>query len=358
METITISERIVIVGAGIAGLFTALKLAPRPVTVLTAGSLKSGGSSHWAQGGVAAAIADDDSPQLHLKDTIEAGAGLVDPEAAHVLCSEGPARLQDLVDLGVPFDRDRNGALILGREAAHSLDRIVHVKGDQAGQAIMSTLVEQASNAPHIEIKERIVAEDLATDENGCVAGVYCLDVLASDRFLIPASAVVLATGGIGGLFTVTTNPKSAVGSGLAMAALVGAVLRDLEFVQFHPTALDVGSDPAPLATEALRGDGAILVNADGRRFMADYHDAEEFAPRDIVARAVEAERAAGRGALLDTRTSIGASIEEKYPGVFAAAAAAGIDAKREPLPVAPAAHYHMGGIKTDRDGQTSVEGL
>ena len=352
------NTNILIIGAGVAGLFTALKLSPRPVTVITARKLGKGGASGWAQGGIAAAVAPDDTPALHIEDTIKAGAGLVIPEAARVLCEEGPARIEDLLRYGVPFDLDADGNLKVGREAAHSRDRVVHATGDQAGAAIMAALIETAQSAPHITILERMVVEDLLTDDEGHVTGALVHDVDRQTREHFKASATVLATGGLGGLYAVTTNPVRAQGHGLAFAARAGALIRDPEFVQFHPTAFDVGADPAPLATEALRGDGAHLIDGQGRRFMSDYHPDMELAPRDVVARAVEAERASGRGAFLDATSAIGSTFPERFPTVFAAARSNGIDPRVEPIPVAPACHYHMGGILTDLDGASSLEGF
>ncbi|MFQ5563840.1 MAG: L-aspartate oxidase [Parvularculaceae bacterium] len=348
---------ILIVGAGVAGLYTALKLAPRPVTIVTARPLGMGGASVWAQGGLAAAVGPDDSPALHLEDTIAAGDGLVDEIAARILVEGGPACVEDLLRIGVPFDRDEAGALVVGREAAHSRDRIVHAAGDQAGAAIMTALIAAAREAQHITILERIVVEDLLT-EDGRVAGVLAYIVEKGERAPMPASETVLATGGLGGLYAVTTNPVRAQSHGLAFAARAGAVIRDSEFVQFHPTALDLGLDPAPLATEALRGEGATLVDENGRRFMPDYHPLAELAPRDVVARAVETEIAAGRGAFLDARQSIGPRFPELFPTVFAACEKAGLDPRYAPMPIAPAAHYHMGGVMTDTDGRTSLDGL
>ena len=349
---------ILIIGAGVAGLYTALKLAPRPVTIVTARPLGKGGATPWAQGGLAAAVGPKDSPNLHFSDTMQAGAGLVDPEAALILAEGGPEAVEDLIRIGVKFDRDANGALKLGREAAHCRDRIVHATGDQAGAAIMEALIAAARKAEHITILERIVVEDLLTDDNGAVCGALIYDVAAGERDSFEAGQTVLATGGLGGLYAVTTNPTPAQGHGLAFAARAGAVIRDPEFVQFHPTALDIGVDPAPLATEALRGDGAKLVNRDGTAFMARYHKAEDLAPRDIVARAVEAELKSGRGAFLDARAAIGAKFPEAFPTVFASCMAAKIDPRTALMPVAPAAHYHMGGVLTDFEGRASVEGL
>ena len=349
---------ILIIGAGVAGLYSALKMAPRPVTVITARPLGEGGATPWAQGGMAAAVGEDDTPNLHFADTMEAGAGLVDPEAASILVDGGAAAVEDLIGYGVAFDKDKDGNLTLGREAAHCRNRIVHADGDQAGAAIMDALVKAARAADHITILERIVVEDLLTDDNGAVGGALVYDVAAGERAVFDAGETVMATGGLGGLYAVTTNPTPAQGHGLAFAARAGAIIRDPEFVQFHPTALDLGADPAPLATEALRGDGAILVNKDGRRFMEDYHKALELAPRDVVARAVEAEIAAGRGAFLDARKAIGAAFPEKFPTVYASCKKAKINPVTDLMPVAPAAHYHMGGVMTDLDGKSSIDGL
>lgn len=349
---------ILIIGAGVAGLYTALKMAPRPVTIITARPLGKGGATPWAQGGMAAALGQDDTPNLHFADTMEAGGGLVDPEAASVLVDGGTAAVEDLARYGVNFDKDDAGEYVLGREAAHCRNRIVHATGDQAGAAIMDALVAAAQKAEHITILERVVVEDLLTDDNGVVGGALVYNVAAGERAVFDAAETVLATGGLGGLYSVTTNPVQAQGHGLAFAARAGAVIRDPEFVQFHPTALDIGGDPAPLATEALRGDGAVLVNKDGRAFMADYHSAGDLAPRDVVARAVEAERTAGRGAYLDATKAIGAKFPKAFPTVYAACQKAKLDPRKSPMPIAPAAHYHMGGVLTDLDGKSSVDGL
>jgi L-aspartate oxidase len=349
------ADDVVIVGGGLAGLFCALKLAPRPVTIVTASPIGEGASSVWAQGGVAAAMDESDSPEAHVEDTLKAGAGIVDRGIAEMMAREAPARIYDLLQYGVPFDRDLEGKLLLSREAAHSARRIVRVKGDGAGSAIMSALVEAVRNTPTIRVLENLRLDGLLA-EGRYVTGIRVRASAKSSPIAIPARAVVLASGGVGGLFAVTTNPLGARGAGLTAAARAGAVIADAEFVQFHPTALDVGRDPAPLATEALRGDGATLVNKKGERFMLAVDPAAELASRDIVARGVFAEIAAGRGAFLDAR--IIEKFTERFPNVFAACKQAGIDPAEKPIPIAPAAHYHMGGVLTDANGRTSLDGL
>lgn len=349
-------EDVLIIGAGLAGLFLALNLAPRPVRIISPAPLGEAASSAWAQGGLAAALAPDDTPEAHAADTVSAGAGLVDPAIARMIAQDGPARVQDLIELGVPFDRTPEGALALSLEAAHSHPRVARVAGDLAGKAIMTALVGAIRAADHVEVISGPKAVALIDSVKG-VGGVMAVD-RDGRQHAITARETVLCTGGSGGLFRVTTNPKSARSDAVAMGHTVGAVAADLEFVQFHPTAIDIGRDPAPLATEALRGEGAVLVNADGSPFMARYHDQADLAPRDVVARAIHSERAAGRAALLDTREAVGERFAEHFPTVFAACQAAGIDPRRDPIPVAPAAHYHMGGLVTDLWGQTSVPGL
>jgi L-aspartate oxidase len=350
------SSPILIVGGGLAGLFCALKLAPRPVTLLATAPIGEGASSAWAQGGVAAAMSEGDSPEKHTEDTVIAGAGTVDRQVVLDMAREASDRIHDLLAYGVPFDRDLEGHLLQSREAAHSERRIVRVKGDAAGKAIMEALVAAVRRTPSITLREGFTAEELIV-RDGRVEGVLAR---ARNGLLqpFPAAATVLATGGIGQLYRVTTNPPEARGIGLAIAAEAGAVIADAEFVQFHPTAIDVGRDPAPLATEALRGEGATLINRAGERFMQAIHPDAELAPRDIVARGVFAEISAGHGAFLDARSAIGKEFPHLFPTVYASCMAAGVDPVTDPIPVAPAEHYHMGGIATDARGQTSLPGL
>ncbi|MFP3921847.1 MAG: L-aspartate oxidase [Dichotomicrobium sp.] len=350
-------SNVVVLGGGLAGLFTALRLAPCPVTVVSTRPLGEGASSAWAQGGIAAAVAEGDTPEAHAADTVRAGAGLVNPKMARSLAAEAAARIDDLLALGVPLDRDSEGRLAVSREAAHSARRIVHVKGDQAGKAVMKALIAAVRRTPSIRVIENHYAEDLVMDGRKA-AGVHIRSAEGSLGRVLPARAVVLATGGVGGLYAMTTNPALARGEGIAIAARAGAIIADAEFVQFHPTGMDVGRDPAPLATEALRGEGAILVNGRGERFMVSTHPDAELAPRDVVARTVQQEVASGRGAYLDCRAAIGARMAEAFPAVYAACRDAGIDPAHGPIPVAPAAHYHMGGVWTDGMGRTSVDQL
>lgn len=345
---------VVILGAGLAGLFTALRLAPLPVTVLSPVALGDGAASTWAQGGVAAALVAPDSPEQHAADTVAAGAGLVDPDVALGVAVEAAARIEDLAALGTPFDR-LAGAFVQSREAAHSRARVVRVRGDRAGAAIMAAVVAAARAAPSITLREGWSAEALAAPD-GAVRGVWARG--PGGLAFLPARAVVLATGGIGGLYAVSSNPGALRGEGLGLAALAGAAIRDPEFVQFHPTGLAVAADPSPLASEALRGEGATLIDAAGRRFMVGLHPDAELAPRDIVARAIHARVAAGEAVFLDTRAALGARVETLFPTLWAAAQAAGIDPRTQPIPIRPVQHYHMGGVATDARGRSTLPGL
>lgn len=356
MSTSAALPPIIIIGGGLAGVFCALKLAPTPVAILAPTPVGLSGSSFWAQGGIAAAVEEGDTPESHADDTAAAGAGIVDREIALGMAREARARVEDLAALGTPFDRSALGAFAPSREAAHSHRRIVRVKGDTAGRAIMETLARQMKQTPSITIIDGFAAQEIVT-RNDRVIGVRARDASGQLREF-PCAALVLATGGVGHLYRVTTNPVEARGVGVAMASRAGALIADAEFVQFHPTAIDVDADPAPLATEALRGEGAIIVDRDGRRFMLDVDPAGELAPRDIVARGVFASIKAGKGAFLDARAAVGAGFPARFPTVYASCKAAGIDPVIAPIPIAPAAHYHMGGVWTDARGRASLDGL
>ncbi|MEM7747433.1 MAG: L-aspartate oxidase [Pseudomonadota bacterium] len=353
------TSSIVIVGAGLAGLFTALRLAPLPVTVIAAAPMGEGASSAWAQGGIAAAVGEGDSPAAHASDTIAAGAGIVDEDIANLVANEANARVMDLLTFGVPFDKDLEDKLVLSREAAHSAKRVVRVAGDGAGRAIMEAVIAAVRQTPSIRVLEGLTVSGLKASETGQ------FELLAerpedpaAQLVITDADAVVLATGGVGALYARSTNPLTSRGSGIALAARAGAAIADSEFVQFHPTAIDVSTVPIPLATESLRGEGATLINDAGERFMLAHHRDGELGPRDIVARGVYTEIQSGNGAFLDCREAIGSEFPERFAVVYQQCKAAGIDPVLEPIPVVPAEHYHMGGIKTDDRGRTTVANL
>jgi L-aspartate oxidase len=347
--------RPVIVGTGIAGLWTAWRLASegQAAVVVTKESLADSASA-WAQGGIAVALGPGDSPGQHAADTLAASDGLADPEAVRILTSEGPNRVYELLALGARFDRGPDGRLRLGLEAAHTKPRIIHAGGDRTGAALIGCLAQVVRSHPLIELLEHTEVVRLM-EAGGRLAGVAVLP-RGGQSHVLPAAAVVLATGGVGQLYAVTTNPRVATADGWALAYHAGARLRDLEFLQFHPTALKMpGVNPAPLISEAVRGAGALLVDGRGRRFALDADPRGELAPRDVVARAV-AVADAGGGAWLDAR-GIG-DFSAQFPGITAMLARNGLDPSRDLLPVAPALHYAMGGVRTDLQGRSSRPGL
>lgn len=354
----TDKNTVIIIGAGLAGLFTALKLAPLNVKVISSKSLGSGTSSQWAQAGIAAAVGENDSANLHKHDTISVGAGIVDEHAAGIMVEAGPNRINDLINLGVPFDKGSNNKLLLKKEAAHGINRIVSVNGDMTGKAIMKTLSETVKKSNHIDVIENFNAVELLKDQDGIFGVVIQSNLDNKKEQRLYSRNIIIATGGIGQLYEVTTNAIEAKGDGIAIAARIGADLSDLEFVQFHPTAFNIGIDPAPLATEALRGDGAKIINENEERFLLRSHPEAELAPRDIVARAIYNEIKSGHKVFLDCRGVLGKSMKKTFPTVYNFCKKNNIDPEKKPIPIAPAAHYHMGGITTDANGKTNIAGL
>ena len=340
----------VIVGAGLAGLTAAVELSPLPCVVLSAGAVSTGTSTGWAQGGVAAAVGPDDSPELHAADTLAAGAGLCDADVVRDITASGPDAIAWLAELGATFDRHPDGTLRLGLEGAHGRRRIVHALGDGTGAELLRTVVAAARERPSVSLWEHSPARRILVTD-GRVSGV--LVDTPDGPVELRTDTVVLATGGIGGLFTATTNPLSSQGQGLALAFRAGAVLRDLEMVQFHPTALDVNLDPMPLVSEAVRGEGAILVNEVGARVLEN-----PLSARDVVSRAEWAQLQAGHRVFLDARTHPGERFADLFPGINDLALASGLDPADDLLPVRPAAHYHMGGVLVDAQGESTVPGL
>jgi len=346
---------VLVIGGGIAGLWCAYHAAQKgKVVVLNKGSFAEA-NTFWAQGGMAAALAPSDAPEKHFADTVAAGAGLCDEEAVWVLVTEAPKQVLQLWQIGVPFDTD-DGQLVLAIEGAHSIGRIAHAYGDATGRAIMETLPKAAEDAG-ARLMERVTVVKLLASDGECVGAL----ALRGDKVEIwRAKVTVLATGGCGQLFAVTTNPPAATGEGVALAFEIGAEVADMEFVQFHPTALAIGEVPRPLISEAVRGEGAILRNVKGERFMPRYHPKAELAPRDVVARAIFTEmRETGAPYVwLDISHRGETFVRERFPNIYRACLERGFNIGREPIPVAPAAHYHMGGVRTDLWGRTNVPRL
>ena len=351
------SYDLVIIGSGVAGLSAALMASGRAHTLLLTKATLDESNTRYAQGGIAAAIGDDDSAELHLSDTLAAGNGLVDRPAAVVLTAEGRTAIDTLVRLGVPFDRDGE-RIALGREAAHSAKRIVHAGGDATGAHLEQTLAERV-RAGGVELREQTFVTRLLT-ERGRLTGVETLDCTTGAITAIEARAVILATGGAGRLYSHTTNPAVATADGIALAYAAGAEVMDMEFIQFHPTAFRLPGAPSFLISEAVRGEGAILRDAAGRAFMADYDPRAELAPRDVVARAIHAEMArTGADCVYLNLSHLPAErVHARFPQIDAFCRSYGLDLAHDPIPVAPAAHYTMGGVRTTPWGETNVAGL
>ncbi|MFG2498693.1 L-aspartate oxidase [Streptomyces sp. NPDC048441] len=357
---------IVVVGSGVAGLTTALRCSAAGLkTVVVTKARLDDGSTRWAQGGVAAALGDGDTPEQHLDDTLLAGAGLCDEEAVRLLVTEGPDAVRRLIETGAQFDTGPEGVIELGREGGHHRRRIAHAGGDATGAEISRALVE-AVRAQGIPTVENALVLDLLTDAEGRTAGVS-LHVMGEGQHdgvgAVHAPSVVLATGGMGQVFSATTNPSVSTGDGVALALRAGAEVSDLEFVQFHPTVLFLGADAEgqqPLVSEAVRGEGAHLVDADGVRFMVGQHELAELAPRDIVAKGIMRRmQETGADHMYLDAGHFGAEMwEKRFPTIIAACRAHGIDPVTEPIPIAPAAHHASGGVRTDPHGRTTVPGL
>ena len=355
--------RVVVVGTGIAGLITAYRASAHHEVVLVTKAELAESNTKYAQGGIAAALAADDSVASHVADTLRAGAGLCDPAAVEVLCGEGPQRVRELIELGVAFDREASGELARGHEAAHSHRRVLHAGGDATGLAIEVALL-RAVRALAVDVHEHTFVRELVVEEVGGIRRVIGVDAVGPGdvSFRIDADAVVLASGGAGQLFAHTTNPLVTTGDGAAAAWRAGAQLADVEFMQFHPTALAVPG--SPLISEAVRGEGAVLVDANGVRFMQSVHPDAELAPRDVVARGIASAMAAQGGApvYLDARgierEHGDGFLAERFPTLTRVTREHGIDWTCELVPVTPAAHYWMGGIRTDLLGRTNLPGL
>jgi L-aspartate oxidase len=349
-----IRTRFLVVGSGVAGLHTAWRASSEgEVMVLTKRSLFDSATA-YAQGGIAAALGAGDSPELHRRDTLAAGAALCDAAAVEVLVEEGPARVRELHTAGADFDLAPGGEFKLGKEAAHSRRRIVHAHGDQTGAEVARTLIDRVRETKGITVLEKTRVLDLVVSGGQC-HGIRA--TMAGKPVEILADATVLATGGCGQVYRYTTNPQVATGDGYAIAHRAGVKLADMEFVQFHPTALETPENPLALISEAVRGEGAILVNDAGVRFMTKKHRLAELAPRDVVAREIFRQRQNGKRVYLDAR-KLGKSFRIRFPGIFAICKARGIDPSKDLIPVIPAAHYMMGGIVTDLAGRSSLDRL
>lgn len=348
---------VLVVGAGIAGLFTAIKAAEqRKVLLVTKKSIMES-NTRYAQGGIAAVISEKDSPAYHRQDTLIAGAGLCDSDAVDVLVHEGPEGVHDLIRMGAQFDQE-NGELALTREGAHSQRRILHANGDATGFEIVRALSEQAINHPNIEVWDDHFVIDLISQEGECYGAL--VQKPDGKHLFVRAQATVLCTGGTGQLYRYTTNPVIATGDGIALAYRAGALIRDMEFIQFHPTALVYPGAPRFLISEAVRGEGAVLRNINGERFMHSYHPQMELAPRDIVARAIvrEMEKTNSTFVFIDFTHEAADKVKQRFPTIYEFCISCGLDLASDWIPVAPAAHYMMGGVKTGLTGETSVRRL
>lgn len=350
---------VVIIGAGVAGLRAAISLENEATVVILAKDELKESASEYAQGGIAVALSDEDTIGIHFQDTIKAGDGLCDEEAVKILVEEGPQRIVELIEWGTKFDK--NGTkLAFTREAAHSRNRILHAHGDSTGKEIIRALIAKAKHIPNLSFMPRHFTIELLLSKDNVVKGVLCLDEESKEIKAIFARTVLLATGGIGQVYLQTTNPAFATGDGIAYAYEAGADLMDMEFVQFHPTMLSIENAPSFLLSEALRGEGAYLINVDGERFMHKYHPLKELAPRDVVSRAIvdEMQFTKSKQISLDLRHLDANYIKSRFPNIYSSCLEHGIDITIQPVPIHPASHYFMGGVKTDINCHTSLKGL
>ncbi len=349
---------ILVVGSGVTGLLMALDLsASGNVLLVTKNQLKES-NTEYAQGGIAAAINPDDNPRIHLEDTLRVGDGLCDQKAVQVLVEEGPTRVRRLAELGVNFDRNGEG-FATTLEGGHSRKRVLHAKGDATGSEFERALIQQVRSHPNIQVREYLMGVEILMHQNRC-RGLLLFDLKEKKVFPVEAKAVVFASGGAGALYKHTTNPAGATGDGMAMACRAGAELMDMEFIQFHPTALKVEGAPRFLISEAVRGEGAYLRNINDQLFMAKYHPKLELAPRDVVSRAIfyEMHETQADHVYLDLTHMATELIERRFPTILKMCQAYGIDIRKDLIPVSPAAHYFMGGIHTDINSRTTLPGL
>ena len=348
----------VVVGSGVAGLRAAIELSKSGSVLVLAKSDLSDSATAWAQGGIAVALSDEDEIGLHEQDTIKAGDGLCRADAVALLVEEGPKYITELIEWGTEFDR-AGTKLAFTREAAHSRSRVLHARGDSTGREISRALLARAHSIAHLHLRAHAFTTELIV-ESGCVVGVRFIDETDGSPHEVRSEAVLLATGGLGQIYRETTNPEVATGDGMAIAYQAGAALSDMEFVQFHPTALAVKGAPRFLLSEALRGEGAILRNINLERFMKRYHEAQELAPRDVVARAIvsEMQKTNSEHVYLDMTAKNEGFVQKRFPRIYATCMSYGLDLAGDLAPVCPAAHYVMGGVKTDLWGRSSVPGL
>ena len=347
---------VIVVGSGLAGMVTALKLRPARVILVTRSRIGEGSSSSLAQGGIAAAVAENDHPGLHADDTESVGKGLSDERMVRIITEAAPQEVNWLTEIGARFDLQEDGFFSLGKEGAHSRRRILHAQGDKTGWELVRSLKAAVWASSHIEVLENSLVADLVKEE-GRVSGII-LRRGDGAWVRVKSPVTVFATGGVGALFGQTTNPEESTGDGLAMAFRAGAALADMEFVQFHPTALYSEKRPLPLLTEALRGEGAVLVDDQGHRFMKEIHPMGELAPRDVVSRAIWNRRRKGIQVFLDCTPIWNEGFPSRFPTVMDNCRDNGLDPSKDPIPVVTAAHYHIGGILTGPDGRTTLPGL